>query len=87
MSRPKRKSYFWIVRKGYWWVPSLRKWVSDDDIIGLDVDYCSHRRFRTLKRLERAIQSTDPPFYATADYYKSSKRGKGWCTHWVYEEL
>ena len=85
MSRLRRKSNLWMARKGYWWVPSLKKWISHDDIIGLNVDYSNHRQFHTLKRLERAVTGTKHPYYAEAMYYKTSKHGKGWDAHWVYK--
>jgi hypothetical protein len=87
MSKHKRKSYLLIVKEGHWWFPAIKKWIPDDQLMYQKEGYFSnHRRFRTLKRLEKAIQSTEPPFSASADYYKATKKGKGWYTKWEYNE-
>jgi hypothetical protein len=88
MSRHKRKSNLWMARRGYWWVPSLKKWVKQEDISKINADfYSNHRQFHTLKRLERAVRGAKFSYYAEAMYYKTSKHGKGWESHWTFKEL
>ncbi len=76
-----KKSLLTMVRKGYWWGGKKRGWMKD-----LKAPCCSNRNFKTLKALEKAINSTPAPFSASAYYYKTNKHGqKGWVERYIYE--
>jgi hypothetical protein len=76
-----------MTKPNHWWVPALGRWVHDDDMGTLKaVNIYNCRSFKTFKRLEKAVISTEPPFYAEATYYKTSRKGRGWLTKWVLRE-